>query len=93
MAATKRHACVDVYMPMWFQFCQLVDLLELWARKNKKKKRTWRQKEGYTIWNRAEKKGMESKKDNKKRRKTTSNPDHSISFFSLILQALNVFIV
>ena len=48
MAAIRRHARVDVYTPMWCQYCQLLcqfsqlgELLELWAGKNNKKKRSW----------------------------------------------------
>ena len=69
MAATKKHARVDVYTPVWCQvcqllcqFCQLGDLMELWAGKNRQKNRRWRQKEGYILA------GTRKKKKRKKRR-------------------------
>ena len=94
MAATRIYTRVDVYTPVWCQvcqllcqFCQLGDLMELWAGKNRQKNRRWRQKELYILAGTRRKKeeekkrredflGIKSKKDNKKRRKTTSIPDH-----------------
>ena len=107
MAATKRHARVDVYMPVWCQvcqllcqFCQLGDLMELWAGKNRQKNRRWRQKEGYILAGTDQKEEIfwalrarrTTRREGRKRQFRTilSIP---ISFFALILQVLNVFIV
>ena len=78
------HAHVVSISLTFVSILSTLELLELWVGKNKKKKRTGRQKERYTSWNRAGEKRRGEPKDKEKRRKKTSNQNH-LELFSLFL--------